>query len=1348
MGAMTPEAKAKLSKTIRALRERLLADLADALRGEYNLAISDIARAKLSDARAKRRERLEGWVDEQVRALPPPKSKSKKEREAAEAAAVARFRNEVVEQAAYTWLNRLVYLRLLEGMKLRRTELLTGGLASKMYSDFRDLAQALVGHDDGDDSDGYMFVLGLVFDELALDLPGLFDRSGLSELVPMRWSTLRHVIEALDNPELASCWTDDMTLGWVYQYWNDPKREELDEMVTGGGKIAPHEIASKTQMFTERYMVDWLLQNSLGALWLAICQKHGWVAQAVAEGTLARLEARRADWRAKRDAGEVDPTALMPLHSDSEHRWIYYLERTIPAETIEAAPESIRDLRLIDPAVGSGHFLVVAVDLLVALYKEEAKHRNKIDHPKWSDQAIIESILMNNLHGIDIDPRAVQIAAAALMLKAKRVCPQVQPGRLNLVASKLRLGSLPDDDPALIGLREQVKLDTGISGHVTDTLVRRLAGADHLGSLLKIGDALDEVLKSDGEEITRVKAEQGSLFGSGFSQVLRRDPVSLDEAKASLQRRLEEFLAKHTSSADLGLRLRGEQLAAGVRFVRMLEGNSYHLVIGNPPYQGTGKLQESSYVLSHYPDGKADLFAAFFLRAMELACPFGLCAFITLSNWMFLRTYSSFRRTILKQQLVAIADLGKAAFSTGGTLISTACTIIARSAMARTTTALRPHSAEEVVRDQWQPARTNSALMIQRGRYDFDPTALKVVPEWPLVYWWNNDMLHSYATTPKLGDIAQVRQGMATGHNVRFLRCWWEVALRSIMASRVSEQVSGFQASRWVPYIKGANGREWQAPLHEILRWSPNALQVKTMERDGEQTSRPQNEDFYFMPGIAFSSTGTRFQARAHRYRSVFDVKGQSVFPTNVPEVLAAMNSAQSRAILESLNPSISFQVGDALRLPVRHDPLAVQIFSRICIDFTLHESHREPSIEFKHPGPSPWRHTQEWAQLAVDRPENSPLRPYEEQLDPEPPTDHISFALGVVLGRFSPTSEGILDPQTANLSHALPHGILLLDGTQPADATTDGLGHTACAQLHAAWSDYSPNINTRRKHLRDYLRLDFFAVHCSTYENRPIHWPLSSAKKTFVAWINIHRWHGGTLRYLLAEYLNPIKLRLDGELADLRKARDGADKKAARTAEKRLEHVTAWRDELADFIANISTCSEKGPPQPDPKTPARTDDAVYDPDLDDGVMINSAALWPLLTPQWKEPKKWWKELATAEGRKDHDWSQLAARYFKTRVDQKCQKEPSLAVAHGCFWKYHPGRAYAWELQLQDEIAPDFTIDEAESDKARARFLKDHRETAQAIHAKELARRTRKLEKADAEAQAELEDVDEGDDDD
>jgi hypothetical protein len=173
--------------------------------------------------------------------------------------------------------------------------------------------------------------------------------------------------------------------------------------------------------------------------------------------------------------------------------------------------------------------------------------------------------------------------------------------------------------------------------------------------------------------------------------------------------------------------------------------------------------------------------------------------------------------------------------------------------------------------------------------------------------------------------------------------------------------------------------------------------------------------------------------------------------------------------------------------------------------------------------------------------------------------------------------------------------------------------------------------------------------------------------------------------------------------------------------------------------MAAIEQCAERGPAPPDPKKPERQADARYAPDLDDGVMINSAALWPLLDPQWKDPKKWWKELVLAKGKKDYDWSLMAMRYWPSRVDLKCQADPSLGVAHGCFWKYHPARAWAWELRLQDEIGPDFRIEEAPyrgdggDNEHRAAFLKDHAEEALEAVEKEALRRRRKQKKPLAE---------------
>jgi hypothetical protein len=262
---------------------------------------------------------------------------------------------------------------------------------------------------------------------------------------------------------------------------------------------------------------------------------------------------------------------------------------------------------------------------------------------------------------------------------------------------------------------------------------------------------------------------------------------------------------------------------------------------------------------------------------------------------------------------------------------------------------------------------------------------------------------------------------------------------------------------------------------------------------------------------------------------------------------------------------------------------------------------------------------------------------------------------------------------------------------------------------------------------LSAYLRKSFFDYHKKSYENRPIYFPLSSAKKNFVAFISIHRWQDDTLNIFLADHLVPAKRRIEGELEDLRIARASGTNRGK--AERRYTEVQKLLEELNDFIAKVTEIAENGPPPPDDKTPRREVDARYVMDLDDGVMVNSAALWPLLEPQWKDPKKWWKELATAQGKKDYDWSHLAARYFPTRIRKKCHDDPSLAVAHKCFWELHPAKAYAWELRLQDEIRPDFTIDEPGSDAARARFLDEHASEAAEILAGELRRRERKAAK-------------------
>ncbi|WP_437872579.1 BREX-6 system adenine-specific DNA-methyltransferase PglX [Sorangium sp. So ce363] len=1302
---LTPEAKKLLAETIRGtaqdpekgIRARLLRAIHDEADRRYRLSVP-LGDAGLDEVHRKRRERIEAWIDERARATKP---KNKAELKATKERLLAQAEKE----AAATVVNRLVLLRHLEALGLSRPGVVTGGWNSKGYREFREFAPTLCADGTTDATEGYGTLLELVFDELAVDLPGVFGDVGLTRLFPIPAATLRDVIERLDAPGLVSAWTDDTTLGWVYQYWNDPDREALDAKINGGGKIEPHEIASKTQMFTERYMVEWLLQNSLGLTWLAMCKKHGWTADA--ERVLPVLDDRRAEWRKKREAGEVALDALMPIEGELEEHWKYYVRQPIPDDAVEKAPESVRAIKILDPACGSGHFLVIAFDLLAALYREEARHLGTT----VTDREIAESILEKNLHGIDIDPRAVQIAAAGLYLKARSLAKTARPTRVNLVAPVLQLANLPADDPAIVALRRDLKREVGIPEELTTRLLTSLAGVDYLGSLLKVDTAVEEAIKNVELEFERTHG-QGDLFRGFPAQQVK---LSVGAAKATILEKLEQFLAKHSKSGDLGLRLDGEQLAAGVRFVRMAKESTYDIVAGNPPYQGLSKTNSFGYVVATYPKSKADLYAAFLERGLELTRPGGASALLSMRGWMFLGQFGELRKHLLKtNDLRAIGDFDRGAFDEVPNEVLAVCVPVFRRAPhpGIPSVAMQPTPLDDISYDRQRTNRKRAAVLVHVGRYEFNPRSFDVIEGEPIVYWWSEAEIGEYADLPKLRDRSPTREGVGTRNDPRFLRRPWETAFATLWLIRVNAPpIARGMQRRWVPFIKGAAGRAWFEPLEFVVNWYGEGIEIGTFAR----SRFGRGAAFYFRPGIAFTDTGAVFAARVHRFRSVFGDKGTSAFPDNVSDVLCLLNSSSTRELLRALAPGIDFQLEDVKRVPVRSVEASQGILEQMDLAFSEHESHREPSVEFRRPGRSPWRYAQAWAQNAVDRAEGSPLPPYEPMYDAPTPESFVSFAVGVALGRFGANGEGILD---VGLAGSLPSGILFV-----SSEGGDSIDQALCGPIGPVWKDHGAAVGDGDD-LRTYFRKSFFEYHRKTYENRPIYFPLSSSKKSFVAFISIHRWADDTLNILLADHLVSTKRRLEGELDDLRTARASGTNKAK--AERRFTEVQKLLEELNDFIAKVTEIAEKGPPPPDDKTPKREVDARHVMDLDDGVMVNSAALWPLLEPQWKDPKKWWKELATAQGKKDYDWSHLAARYFPARVRKKCHDDPSLAVAHKCFWELHPAKAFAWELRLQDEIRPELTIDEPGSNKARAKFLAEHDREAREILAKELKRRERK----------------------
>jgi len=1226
MPEMAPEAMDALSASVRRLRTLLEEDLARQLERRFRLSVPAL-QAGLDEKELILRTRLEAWFAERSRARSAtggqPGDKT-----------LAAVRKEAESEMAALALLRLFLLRQLEAAGVSQPALLSGGWNSQAYLEFQAHAPALTASQAADDYAGLDCLLRVLFDELAVDLPGLYGERPLDRYFSLSPSTLREVVDLLNAPELATVWDDDTTLGWVYQFWNDPQREAIDERVGPRGKISAQEIASKTQLFTERYMVEWLLENSVGRIALAM-------REARRKGLATQPTTKNPSPMFVQSAASVDPRGL---------------------------PSRVKELKILDPACGSGHFLAGAFDLLVSLYREEAVDLGVV----MTDEAIAESILRHNVHGIDIDGRAVQVAAAALYLKARRLARNCPIPPMNLVSTAFDLDGLSEDDPAIAALARALPEARG-------NVAEALSALRHVGV-------------------------RGSLMRFGR----KTDTLELFEG-ATVSSQIEQFVISHLRADDLGVRFDGTQLAAGFRLRSLLVEGRYDVVVFNPPYLATSKIDLPPTVLAEAFADSPDLFAAFVERALELCKPSGLIAFVALSNWMFLSSFRATRERILAGHILLIADVGKGAFRRASKLIQSAMVVASPKPQPES----KSLAARVGSRDAISPSQTveiAEALKDDASYAAFDPAAFSRVEGAPLLFWLDPAFMRRYSELGKIGQVAECIGGIATTNNDRFLRAIWEVPARQARAASSPTEVGPY-----LPYLKGAEGREWIEPYRWLLRTEHSALELRLLQPN-LKVARPTTL------GVAYTTIGHRFGTRLHTVASVRDVSGASVFagPTaTTDELVCALNRSVVRELASGLNPTVNFQLGDVRRLPFDPVENAPEIVEVLRGAFAGEERGSELSLDYKAPTSSTWEAAQGWAQCAVNRHAGEPLPPLSLKQDEPPAWLRISHALGVALGRFDP--EGGL---ATDKDRGLPDGILLLGSASPS------LNHPACETLRESWKAVAEEIGEGGD-LADYLRTRFFAEHRRLYEGRPIHLPLSSAKRAYVAYVCIHSFRPDTLSVLLAEHLLPEKRRVEGELTDLREARQAGKRKGA--LEKRFADVQKLLEELSDFIDKVAEVADKGPPSPDSKTQEREVDARYAFELDDGVMLNSAALWPLLEPQWKDPKKLWKELANAQGKKEYDWAHLAARYFPKRVGEKCVTDPSLAVAHHCFWELHPAEAYAWELRLQDEIKPDFTIDEPGSVEARARFLEDHAAEAAELHATELKRRERKAAKADDE---------------
>jgi SAM-dependent methyltransferase len=656
---------------------------------------------------------------------------------------------ELVRETAYTWANRLLALRCMEARGLIDEVVLEkeayGGRSLEVSRLAKKRPELCAGEDDG-----RFAVLAQAFERLSGHLPQLFDPQAPGIALRPSAAALKRCFALLSGTEAAkgqdpatsAVFEAPDAFGWAYQYWNTEEKDRVFERVRTekGAKIAGSDIIPATQLYTESYMVEFLVQNSLGATW-------------------------------------------MGMHPESQlfEKWDYYVR---DADRAPVAEKPVSEISFLDPACGSGHFLLVAFDLLYDMYVEEGI----VTEPA----AICDSILTRNLYGIDIDARAVQIAEAALWMKAAErvslagVSP-VEHGDAyrgvptNLVAAVASHLKGPEWEKFLARFEKEPSV-----ARVLRRFAQSMEHIDELGSLARPAEDLEEIVRQEHkvwEEQVRAQKEANYLFPDlrreALAGQLLFEEISDEQFAFRLMNRarmgLDAFTTEARERGDFQDQFVGRETSIGFKLLDVL-GRKYDVVAANPPYMGTSQLSADLLTAVTKYDDAPDLYCALMLRWLDLQASPGMAALVTRSDFLTQAECEAMRATLLaKVSLRVVVRLENRVFAdlSNPNAIFFSMQVYAKpmSETARISHASLPESEFD--------GKANDLLTkIRDGtfRHRTSQSSIQHIPRQPFALnlpEWGYDC---YDRFPLFAELAAARQGLITGDTDRFLRYRWEVA--------------------------------------------------------------------------------------------------------------------------------------------------------------------------------------------------------------------------------------------------------------------------------------------------------------------------------------------------------------------------------------------------------------------------------------------------------------------------------------------------------------------------------------------------------------------------------------------
>jgi len=1097
--------------------------------------------------------------------------------------------SQTMEAVAYTWFNRFAALRYMDihdyldhGHRVLSNR--AGGMPEILnhatelelpgYNKAKAVELKLAGNKDGE---LYKMLLVAQCNALSNAMPFLFERIDdetellLADNLLRTDSIIAKLVEAIPEED----WQEVEIIGWLYQFYISEKKDEVI-----GKVVKSDDIPAATQLFTPNWIVQYLVQNSVGRLWLM-----------------------------------ANPASTL------KSQWPYYIQTAEQTPDVGAALAAITQARMdedggslnpetitvLDPACGSGHILVVAYDVLKAIYLERG----------YQLRAIPRLILEKNLYGLDIDDRAAQLAGFALLMKARA-------DDRRLFTATDDAGNLQPPKLNVLSLQESKGLSVDeLATHLTPFKVQRATIT-----------ALVETF------------EHAKTFGS-----LIQIPYALKTHLAVLP----EVLALVKQSGDMYATAAADDLLPLVQQAQVL-AMQFDAVVANPPYMGGKGLNTlaKEYVASQYPNAKSDLFACFIERGYALVKPSGFNALVTMQSWMFLSSFQKMRERLLREKtIVSMAHLGPGGFDHASAMVVQTTAFVLSNQQPSTTykpTFFRLMTIGEEAK--------RAALINREGRHASTTQAeFQNIPGSPLAYWLASRVFDVFRKSSKLGNIGDARMGLATGNNDVYVRLWFECSFSNIGFEIKNREEAKASEKRWFPYSKGGLTRKWYGNNEYVVDWLNDGQVLQTNKHPtGRIWAHNFNLDHIFQDSITWTDISTNLSVRFNGPGFLFDGSGTSAFFKTREEKIATLgllNSTLANELAKVLNPTFHFQSGDFRNVPYNTElqsPSYIQLIERAVEiarqDWSESESTwdfgrlsllGESSLELAWEAWSSKCESRLNELTEIEFRNNTHVLEVfnlENEFSTSVPNDQvvvaradrekdcqrlISYAIGCMMGRYSLDEPGLIYAHAGNVGFEPGRY-----ATFPADADgivplTDELWFVddACSRirefLRAVWGPDTLEENmawlaeslgtkaseTPEETIRRYIADKFFKDHLQTYKKRPIYWLFSSGKQgAFQALVYLHRYHEGTLARMRSEYVVPLTGKIQSRIEMLTKDAEAATVTAARNKlNKEIEGLRKKHVELLSYDEKLRHYA----------------DMRITLDLDDGVKVNYGKFGDLL---------------------------------------------------------------------------------------------------------------------------------------